>query len=561
MEMDAKPWLSHYPKEISPEMEYGNRPLFDYLREAADLQPDKSAIHFMGKELTYRELHEQSVRFAQQIQSLGIQKGDRVAIMLPNCPQAVIAYYGVLMVGGVVVQTNPLYMERELRHQLGDSGAKMIICLDQLLPRVQKVQQDTALETIIVTGVQDYLPFPKKQLFPIASKTKIPKKRDLRAIEHVYLFLDIIEKGTTEMTPVTIDPIEDLALLQYTGGTTGLAKGVMLTHHNLIANTEQSRAWQYRHESGKDTILGVLPFFHVYGMTIVMNLSIMQKAKMIIVPRFEAEEVLKIIKKQRPTIFSGAPTMYIALINHPDIEKYDLSSIQTCVSGSAPLPLEVQQTFERITKGKLVEGYGLTEASPVTHCNLIWGENKLGSIGLPYPDTVAKIVSPETGEELETNEIGELVVKGPQVMKGYWNLKEETEKVLKDGWLYTGDMAYMDENGYFYIVDRKKDMILASGFNIYPREVEEVLYEHPDVKEAAIIGVEDSYRGETVKAFIVPKVGRTLSEAELDRHCRKHLAAYKVPRIYEFRDELPKSMIGKVLKRELLEEEKNHHSV
>jgi long-chain acyl-CoA synthetase len=560
METGAKRWLSLYPEEIAPVNEYPNRPLYDYLLEAAEKFPNKIAIHFLGKELTYGQLLDETIRLAGQLARLGLKKGDRVAIMLPNSPQSVISYYAVLMAGGIAVQTNPLYTERELEHQLRDSGAKMIVCLDQLYPRVSRVKANTELETIIVTGVQDYLPFPKNLLFPIVSKTKIPKKREFKGLDRVYLFTDLIRTGTTDFAPVPVDPEEDLALLQYTGGTTGVAKGVMLTHRNLIANTEQARKWMYRNRYGQEAILGVLPFFHVYGMTVVMNLGIMHVAKLIILPRFNVEETLKTIEKQRPTLFPGAPTMYIALINHPDIHKYDLSSIETCISGSAPLPVEVQQTFERLTGGKLVEGYGLSESSPVTHCNLIWGERVPGSIGIPFPDTDAKIVSPETGEELPVNEIGELAVKGPQVMKGYWRRPEETASVLKDGWLLTGDMAYMDERGYFYIVDRKKDVIIASGYNVYPREVEEVLFEHPDVLEAAVIGVPDAYRGETVKAYVVPKPGRTLDEKALDAHCRKYLAAYKVPKLYEFRDELPKTIVGKVLKRVLIEEEMKKQS-
>lgn len=560
METGAKRWLSLYPEEIAPVNEYPNRPLYDYLLEAAEKFPNKIAIHFLGKELTYGQLLDETIRLAGQLARLGLKKGDRVAIMLPNSPQSVISYYAVLMAGGIAVQTNPLYTERELEHQLRDSGAKMIVCLDQLYPRVSRVKANTELETIIVTGVQDYLPFPKNLLFPIVSKTKIPKKREFKGLDRVYLFTDLIRTGTTDFAPVPVDPEEDLALLQYTGGTTGVAKGVMLTHRNLIANTEQARKWMYRNRYGQEAILGVLPFFHVYGMTVVMNLGIMHVAKLIILPRFNVEETLKTIEKQLPTLFPGAPTMYIALINHPDIHKYDLSSIETCISGSAPLPVEVQQTFERLTGGKLVEGYGLSESSPVTHCNLIWGERVPGSIGIPFPDTDAKIVSPETGEELPVNEIGELAVKGPQVMKGYWRRPEETASVLKDGWLLTGDMAYMDERGYFYIVDRKKDVIIASGYNVYPREVEEVLFEHPDVLEAAVIGVPDAYRGETVKAYVVPKPGRTLDEKALDAHCRKYLAAYKVPKLYEFRDELPKTIVGKVLKRVLIEEEMKKQS-
>lgn len=558
MEAERKRWLAHYPDEVSPESTYEKRPLFDFLREAAERVPQHIAIHFMGKEMTFAEIYEESLKLASRLTDIGLKKGDCVAIMLPNSPQGVIAYYAVLMAGGIVVQTNPLYMERELEHQLKDSGARMIFCLDILFPRVSRVKDQTNIETVIITGVQDYLPFPKNLLYPIVSKVKIPKKREFRGLPNVLLFPDLIQSGTTTFTPVEISPEEDIALLQYTGGTTGLAKGAMLSHYNLIANTQQSKAWMYRHKYGEESVLGVLPFFHVYGMTIVMNLSIMHAAKMIILPRFDIEETLKTIEKQRPTLFPGAPTMYIALINHPNIESYDLSSIQTCISGSSALPIEVQQTFERLTGGKLVEGYGLTEASPVTHCNLIWGERKTGSIGIPYPDTEAKIVSVETGEEMGVNEVGELAVKGPQVMKGYWRRPEETAAVLKDGWLLTGDMAYMDESGYFYIVDRKKDMIIASGYNIYPREVEEVLFEHPDVKEAAVIGISDDYRGETVKAFVVPKLGITLDEKSLDDFCRKRLAAYKVPKQYEFREALPKSIVGKVLKRELIEEEKSH---
>lgn len=330
----------------------------------------------------------------------------------------------------------------------------------------------------------------------------------------------------------------------------------MLTHRNLIANTLMCAHWMYRCQKGEEAILGVLPFFHVYGMTTIMNLSVMQAYKMILLPKFDVETVLKTIEKQKPTLFPGAPTMYIALLNHPNLSKYDLSSIKVCISGSAPLPVEVQEKFEKITGGKLIEGYGLTEASPVTHSNFLWdGERIKGSIGVPWPDTDAKIISLETGQEANVNEIGELVVRGPQVMKGYWNQPFETDSVLRDDWLYTGDMGYMDEKGYFFIVDRKKDMIIASGYNIYPREVEEVLYEHPKVQEAVVVGVPHEYRGETVKAFIVLKEGEQCTEEELDEFMRNRLAAYKVPRIYEFRKELPKTAVGKILRRVLIEEE------
>ncbi|MBM7644761.1 long-chain acyl-CoA synthetase [Scopulibacillus daqui] len=556
MAIKEKKWLDHYPEEISPVLEYDDKPLYSCLEEASRKFPNKAALYFFGKEMTYRELYKQTCQLAGRLIELGLEKGDRVAIMLPNCPQGVISYYAALMAGGVVVQTNPLYMERELEHQLKDSGSKFIICLDLVYPKVARVRGKTALEKIIVTAIQDYLPFPKKLLYPFIEKRKKTPLPKILFNGSVLNFKSIVEGGESAFQPVQVDAKKDLALLQYTGGTTGPAKGVMLTHYNLTANTIQARHWMYKNRYAEEIVLGALPFFHVYGMTCVMNYAVMYVAKMIIVPRFNVKDILKVIEKQRPTLFPGAPTMYIALINDPDIQKYDLSSIETCISGSAPLPKEVQEQFERLTGGKLVEGYGLSEASPVTHSNLIWGERIPGSIGIPFPDTDAKVISQETGEEAEVNEIGELIVKGPQVMQGYWNRPDETRAVLKDGWLLTGDLAYMDEEGYFYIVDRKKDMILASGFNIYPREIEEVLYEHPDVQEAAVIGVPDAYRGETVKAFIVPREGKTIDEKEMNNYCRKHLAAYKVPRIYEFRKELPKTTVGKILKRSLINEEK-----
>lgn len=557
-EVERKPWLKHYPKEIPAHIDYDERPLQDYLQQAAIKYPNKKAVHFLGKELTYAELYGSALSVANYLLKLGLQKGDRVSIMLPNSPQGVIAYYGALFAGGIVVQTNPLYMERELKHQLGDSGAKFIICLDLVYPKVLKMRHQTELQHIVVTRLQDFLPFPKNALYPVVQRKQ--KKALLVEVNYndpgVHSFIDILKNEEAVEPELDIDPKEDLALIQYTGGTTGLAKGVMLTHYNLVANTMQSRAWMHKTEYAKEKVLALLPFFHVYGMTTVMNLSIMYAHEMIILPNFDVKQALKTIEKQKPTLFPGAPTMYIGLLNHPDIEKYDLSSIQACISGSAPLPVEVQKRFEEKSKGKLVEGYGLSEASPVTHANPVWGKRVNGSIGLPFPDTEAAFLSDETGEIAGVNEVGELMVRGPQVMRGYWRRPEETEATFKDGWLLTGDIGYMDENGYFYIIDRKKDMIIAGGYNIYPREVEEVLYEHEAVQEAAVVGVPHAYRGETVKAFIVRKEGSQVSEEELNQHCRRNLAAYKVPRLYEFRDELPKSTIGKVLRRTLIEEEK-----
>ncbi|RAK21311.1 long-chain acyl-CoA synthetase [Anoxybacillus vitaminiphilus] len=552
-----KPWLAHYPPQIPHTIDYPNKTLQQFLREAASQFPNKIAIHFLGKELTFQEVYKQALKLANYLVKLGLKKGDRVSVMLPNCPQAVISYYGVLLAGGVVVQTNPLYTERELEHQLNDSGAEILITLDLLYPKAVKMKAVTNLKHLIITSIKDYLPFIKKLFYPLVQKKQQQTIVKVKEQEDQHLFSNIIAFTEEKEIEVDMDPIEDIALLQYTGGTTGFPKAAMLTHRNLIANTLMCAHWMYKCEKGNESILGVLPFFHVYGMTAVMNLSIMEGYKMILLPKFDPETTLKTIQKLKPTLFPGAPTIYIALLNHPDLKNYDLSSIKVCISGSAPLPVEVQEKFEAITGGKLIEGYGLTEASPVTHANFLWdGERVRGSIGVPWPDTEAKIISLETGEEAKVNEIGELVVRGPQVMKGYWNQPVETEAVLRDGWLYTGDLGYMDERGYFFIVDRKKDMIIAGGYNIYPREVEEVLYEHPKVQEAAVVGVPDAYRGETVKAFIVLKQGEDCTTEELDQFARSRLAAYKVPRIYEFRKELPKTAVGKILRRVLIEEVK-----
>ena len=555
--MTDKPWLAQYPEEIPASIDYDNIPLQTYLQETGTKHPDKIAIHFMGKDLTYDEVYKSSLKFANYLKKLGIKKGDRVAIMLPNSPQSVIAYYGILFAGGTVVQTNPLYVERELEYQMKDSGAKVILTMDILFPRVSSIRNNTSLEHVIVTAIKDYLPFPKNLIYPYIQKKQYGIVVDVKHEGNNHLFTEIMKTSSTEPIPMEVDVDNDLALLQYTGGTTGFPKGVMLTHKNLISNTSMCNAWIYKCEPGKESILAVLPFFHVYGMTTVLILAVMQGYKMIILPKFDPETTLKTIHKQRPTLFPGAPTIYIGLLNHKNLSKYDLSSIKSCMSGSAPLPVEVQEQFERVTGGKLVEGYGLTETSPVTHSNFFWDRPRVkGSIGVPWPDTDAAILSMETGEVLPPGEMGEIGIKGPQVMKGYWNRPEDTENTFRDGWFLTGDLGYMDEDGYFYVVDRKKDMIIAGGYNIYPREVEEVLYEHEAIQEVVVAGVPDPYRGETVKAYVVLKEGANVSEKELNEFTRKHLAAYKAPRLYEFRSELPKTAIGKILRRNLVEEEK-----
>lgn len=558
--MTEKPWLAHYPPEIPQTLDYESKPVQDYLTKTYEASPEKTAIHFMGKDMTYKELYESSLKFASYLQGLGIQKGDRVAIMLPNSPQAVIGFYGILYAGGVVVMTNPLYTEREVAYQMKNSGAKAILVMDILYPRVTKVMKETDLENVIVTGIKDYLPFPKNMIYPFIQKKQygITVKVEHRGSNH--LFTEIMKTGSTDVIVPEFDFEKDLALLQYTGGTTGSPKGVMLTHKNLISNMTMCETWLYKTKRGEETVLGIIPLFHVYGLTTVLILSVAQGNKMVLLPKFDPETALKTINKQKPTLFPGAPTLYIGLMNHPDISKYDLSSIKACLSGSAPLPVDVQEKFEKISGGRLVEGYGLTETSPVTHSNLVWGERVKGSIGLPYPDTDCKVFQPGTNEEVPHGEIGEIGIKGPQVMQGYWNNPEATAATFSDGWLMTGDLGYMDEDGHFFVVDRKKDMIIAGGFNIYPREIEEILYENEAIQECVVAGIPDPYRGETVKAYIVLKEGKTLTEKELDTFCREHLAAFKVPRIYEFRTELPKTAVGKILRRSLIDEEKEKMS-
>ncbi len=554
MSEDRYYWRKNYPEGAPYTVDYPDVPLYEFLYNAAEKYPQNTALIFMGKEITYVELKDLVDRFATSLAQKGVKKGDRVAIMLPNSPQAVIAYYGALRIGAVVVQTNPLYVERELEHQMKDSGSETIIFIDLVTPRVMNVLDKTNLKNLIVTSIKDFLPFPLNLLYPLKARmdgqaVSIPTDKG------IIQFRDMLS-ASPNPPEVEIDPSKDVALLQYTGGTTGISKGAMLSHFNLVANAIQIRNWLPEVQEAKERMLGALPFFHVYGMTVAMNLAVYLCSTIILIPRFDIEQILKDINKYRPTLFPGAPTMYVAVISHPEVKNYDISSIVACISGSAALPVEVQKTFESLTGGRLVEGYGLTEASPVTHCNPVFGKRINGSIGLPLADTDSKIVDMDTGVEVPLGEVGELSVKGPQVMLGYWNMPEETEKVLKDGWLLTGDMGRMDEEGYTYIVDRKKDLVIASGFNIYPREVEEVLYEHPKVMEAVVAGVPDRYRGETLKAYIVLKDGETATEEEIIAFSRERLARYKAPKIVEFRTELPKTMVGKVLRRVLVEEEK-----
>ncbi|GGJ34307.1 long-chain-fatty-acid--CoA ligase [Deinococcus roseus] len=554
--MTQKPWFAHYEKGVPHGVEIPSMLLHDLLIQSAQKYPKRVAVHFIGYTLTYEQLLEQARRFAHSLQSWGVKKGDRVAIMLPNCPQQLVAFFGASLAGAIVVNTSPLYVARELQHQLQDSGSETLVILNSFFPRYQEIEGQSPVKRVIVTTIADALPFPKNMIFPMLEKKK-KSWVEVKPTEKVKKFPDLLKHHNHNVQPVDLKP-EDVALLQYTGGTTGTPKGAMLTHRNLVANCIQAKSWLPDLQEGKEVSLGAIPYFHVYGMTASMNLSIAIGATIALIPNpRDIPMVLKTIDRMKPSIFPGVPTLYNAINNHPDTPKHDLTSIKACISGSAALPVETARTFQRITQGaNLVEGYGLTETSPVTHVNPVYGEHREGSIGVPLPGVDARVAD-ENGKELPPGEIGELIVSGPNIMLGYWERPIESQQVLKvlDGqtWLFTGDMATMDPDGYFRIVDRKKDVIITGGFNVYPREVEEVLYTHPDIQEAAVLGVPDPYRGEAVKAVVVLKMGKSISPEELKQYCRKELSPYKVPREIEFRTELPKTAVGKILRRALAE--------
>ncbi len=549
-----KVWLKHYEPGVPHSIDYPSLSLYELFQQAVITYKDQPAVHFMGRELTYNQLSEQIESFASALADLGIKKGDRVAVHLPNSTQFPIAYFAALSLGAIVVPCNPLYVAREMEYQLNDSGAETIITLTRFYNMIKEVQPKTKLKNVIVSNIKDYFPGALSFLYTVAKEKKEGDRVDLAGED--YSFTGLIKKYAGKKPPeVKVDP-EDRALFLYTGGTTGVSKGAILQHRNLVANMCQVKSWCTDFQDGKEIILGVLPFFHSYGLSTILNLGLQNGAKLVLLPRFVLEDVLKTIDKQKPTLFPGVPTIYVAINNAPNLQKFDLQSIRICISGAAPLPVEVQQEFEKNTGGKLVEGYGLSETSPVTHANPVYGKRKPGSIGLPMPDTEFKIVDVEAGEqEMPVGEVGELCLRGPQVMEGYLNMPEETALVLRNGWFYTGDIAKADEEGYTYIVDRKKDMVIAGGFNIYPRDIEEVLYAHPKIMEAAVAGIKDPYRGETLKAYIVLREGESMTEEEVVEHCKANLAPYKVPKLVEFREELPKTMIGKVLRRMLREEE------
>jgi long-chain acyl-CoA synthetase len=549
------PWLDNYPPGVPEHVELPKASLAGLLEDAARDFPHAPALHFEGRTISYAQLHQQARRFSGVLAGLGVGRGTKVGLILPNCPQAVVAVFGALRLGATVVQNNPLYTERELDHQLADAGVEVLICLDLTYERVKALRSRTSIREVIVTSVLDELSGLKRRLAPYTRKGKAASA-SIGKDEPVRRWRDALAAAPAAPELVEVDANHDLALLQYTGGTTGVSKGVMLSHANLRSNVEQVRAWFPDADPGREVMMAVLPFFHVYGLTVCLLLGLRLGAALVLLPRFDLDGVLAAVDKYRPTLFPGVPTMYVAINNAVEKGGHDLSSIKACLSGAAALPLEVAERFERFSGGRLVEGYGLSESSPVAIANPIYGKRKAGTIGMPIPDTLARVADPDDpSRTMPAGETGELALAGPQVMQGYWNQPDETAQVLRDGWLLTGDMAVMDEEGYFSIVDRKKELIIAGGYNIYPREVEEVLYEHPKILEVCVAGVPDSYRGEIVKAFVVLRSGEQASTEEIREFAKTRLAAYKVPRAVEFRDELPKTLIGKVLRRALIEEE------
>jgi long-chain acyl-CoA synthetase len=544
------PWLHSYDSGVPAHLEFEALLVPDFLANSAQSFPKNMALQFQGYKMTYRELDTLVNIFASKLKTFGICKGDSVAILLPNTIPCVVAYYAILRIGAIAVMNCPLYSDRELLHQFNDSGVKVLITLDLLGNRMIDLRPQTSLKQIVITSIGDYLPFPQNYLFPLIAKRK-KMSASVKEAKDVYYWGECIENVQIQKIDEDIS-FNDTAMYQYTGGTTGQAKGVILSHENISKQVQQIASWFPQFEKGAETLLGALPFFHVFGLSAAMNFAIYAGWGNILVPKPEPEKLLQIIKKYKPTFGPLVPTMYIGILNHPDMKKIDMTCFKGFFSGGAPLPLEVIREFEQRTGAVIVEGYGLTESSPVTHINPFKGERKAGSIGVPVPDTDAKIVDiTDSQKRMEVGEPGELVVKGPQVMQGYLHLDEETHAVLEGGWLHTGDIAKMDEDGYFYIVDRMKDMIISGGYNVYPREIDEVLYLHPKVKEASSIGVPHPTRGEQITSFVVVSEGQALTQEELLEFCRKNLAKYKLPTKIEFIDELPKTVVGKVQRGEL----------
>ncbi len=563
--MNDRPWLAHYDKGVPSTIEYPQQPLYYFLEESARKYPDRACTIFKGAVITYKEMNEGSDRIAAALADMGVKKGDRVGIFMPNTPQFVMAYFGILKAGGVVVATNPLYTPTEIEYQVNDAGIEMMFVMSNFYKTIKAAQPKTKIKKLIVTNIKEALPPVLRALFTLAKEKKGGFRIEGGLAEGDVWMKDLLVKyQPSERPKLKIKP-DDTALFQYSGGTTGVSKAAVAMHRNVVANTMQMKAWILTAEDGKEVVLMAIPLFHVYGMVAGMHFAMASGASMVMIPNArDIPDVLENINKYHPTIFPGVPTLYNAINNRPEVAagKINLSSIKACISGSAPLMRETKEKFEKLSGGKVFEGYGLSEAPTATHCNPLLGVNKTGSIGMPMSDVDVKIISLDDGKtEMPMGEIGEIVVHGPQVMKGYHNMPTETANALrkdKNGkvWLYTGDIARMDEDGYFYIVDRKKELIKPGGFQVWPREVEEAIAAYPKVLEVGVAGIPDPFRGETVKAWIVLKPGETATEAEIKAFCKERLAAYKVPTHYEFRSELPKTTVGKILRRELVRQHK-----
>jgi long-chain acyl-CoA synthetase len=596
------PWLQHYDSEVPDHLPLPRQLVHEMFSNAARAFPSRAALIFFKQRMSYRELDAISNRFAHALREVGVKTGDRVAVLLPNIPQCVIAFYGTLKVGAVLVLGSPLSNEEEIAYQLRDSGATVLLTLTSYRAMVGRICIDNDIKQVIYTDVREYLPIRQRILIASLVEGSEPHSAGVGVAQAGTSQIqepqeaqtdpvDTEQNGHTEATPLSDTPVatttlpskqrpyrelsfqqllrrqeatpmdsgtssQNLALLQYTSGTSDMPKGVMLSHANLMANVTQTRHWLQDAQRGCEVMLGVLPLSHSYGITSCMNLSMALAGSLVLLPTRRIEQILEAIKEYRPTLFPGVPALYLAIANYPKVRSYGVSTIRTCISGSASLPVEVQEAFEKLTRGRLVEGYGLTEASPVTHANPLKGERRVGCIGIPLPQTNARVVDLKTGEPVAPDDVGELLIQGPQVMQGYWKMPAETAQVLQDGWLHTGDLARVDEDGFFTIVDRKKDLILAGAYNVYPRDVEEVLYEHPKVLEAAVVSTTAHKNGASsplIKAVVVLKRGEKATADELLALCRERLDAYKVPGQIEFRTELPKNIVGKVLRRLLIE--------
>jgi long-chain acyl-CoA synthetase len=554
--MEDRPWFRFYDEGVPHHIDYPDISVFGLLEESAKKYPDSPCTILKGAVITYREMNEITDRLAAGIAALGVKKGDRVGICMPNTPQFVIAFFSILKAGGVIVSINPLYSPREIIHQVNDAGIETVFVMSNYYNLLKEAQPNTKIKKIIVSNLKEYLPPILAILFGLTMEKKGGFRVEL-APEDIW-FKELIARHRPDERPkLDIGP-EDVAIFQYSGGTTGISKGAVALHRNLVANALQCRYWTTDVVDGEETVLMALPLFHVFGMVAGMLFGIHSGASLVMIPDpRDTKDILTSIQKYKASIFPGVPAMYNAINNRPEVieGKYNLSTIKSCISGSAPLMRETKERFEALTGGKLVEGYGLSEAPTATHCNPLYGDIRSGSIGLPMSDVDCRIISLEDGiTPLKPGEIGELCIKGPQVMKGYHNMPTETANTLRDGWLYTGDIAKMDEDGYFYIVDRKKELIKPGGYQVWPREVEEVISSHPKVLEVGVAGVVDAYRGETVKAWVVLKPGETATQKEMREYCKKNMAIFKVPTEVEFRTELPKTTVGKVLRRELVRE-------